>query len=156
MTVLMVPKDKIAFPSLGGQVCAWIEENLVYGPGDLRGQPVRFDQEKRALIYRMYEVFPKDHPQAGRRRFKRVALSLRKGSAKTEFSAMIAAAELHSEGPVRFDGWDANGEPVGVGVGLNDYHPNRGIETVLNTLFENCHPGLNDYHPNREGWTDCD
>jgi phage terminase large subunit-like protein len=116
MSVLMVPRDEKAYPSLGGQVCAWIEENLVYGPGDLRGQPVHLDQEKRALVYRMYEVFPQGHPQAGRRRFKRVALSIRKGCAKTEFAAMIAAAELHPEGPVRCDGFDARGDPVGRGV----------------------------------------
>ncbi len=116
MSVLMVPKDEIVYPSLGAQVCAWIEENLVYGPGDLRGKPVNLDQEKRALVYRMYEVFPKNHAQAGRRRFKRVALSLRKGSAKTEFAAMIAAAELHPDAPVRCDGFDAHGQPVGIGV----------------------------------------
>ena len=122
MTTLMVPKDEIRYPSLGGQVCAWIEENLVFGPGDLRGQPVVLDQEKRALIYRMYEVYPKGTPQEGRRRFKRAAISLRKGSAKTEFAAMIAAVELHPEGPVRCDGFDANGQPVGVGV-TNPYIP---------------------------------
>lgn len=116
MTVLMVPKDEIKYPSLGAQVCAWIEENLVHGPGDLRGQPVHLDPEKRALVYRIYEVYPKGHPQAGRRRFKRCALSLRKGSAKTEFAALIAAAELHPLGPVRCDGFDANGQPVGIGV----------------------------------------
>lgn len=116
MSVLMVPKDMTDYPSLGGQVCAWIEENLVHGPGDLRGQPVVLDPEKRALIYRMYEVFPQKHPQAGRRRFTRAALSLRKGSAKTELAALIAAVELHPYGPVRCDGFDANGQPVGVGV----------------------------------------
>ncbi len=41
MTVLMVPKDDKPYPSLGRQVVQWIEENLVYGPGDLRGQPVK-------------------------------------------------------------------------------------------------------------------
>lgn len=122
MTVLMIPRDKIVYPSLGGQVCAWIEEYLVHGPGDLRGMPVHFDQEKRALIYRLYEVYPKDHAWAGRRRFKRAALSLRKGSAKTEFAALIAAAELHPYGPVRCDGFDARGEPVGVGV-VDPYIP---------------------------------
>jgi phage terminase large subunit-like protein len=122
MTTLMVPKDEIRYPSLGRQVVAWIEENLVYGPGDLRGQPVQLDQEKRALVYRMYEVYPEDHPLAGRRRFKRAGISLRKGSAKTEFAAMIAAVELHPDGPVRCDGFDANGEPVGFGV-TNPYIP---------------------------------
>lgn len=122
MSTLMVPKDKVFYPSLGKQVCAWIEETLVHGPGDLRGMPVKLDDEKRALIYRMYEVFPKDHPQVGRRRFKRVAISLRKGSAKTELAALIAAVELHPDGPVRCDGFDAKGEPVGVGV-VDPYIP---------------------------------
>jgi phage terminase large subunit-like protein len=116
MSVLMVPRDESVWPSLGGQVCAWIEENLVFGPGDLRGQPAKLDAEKRALVYRMYEVYPQGHPFAGRRRFKRVALSLRKGCAKTEFSAWIAAAELHPDAPVRSDGFDARGQPVGFGV----------------------------------------
>lgn len=118
MTVLSVPPldTKNLWPTLGPQVCAFIEDCLVFGPGDLRGQPARIDDEKRALIYRMYEVFPKDHPQAGRRRFKRAGVSLRKGTAKTELAAWIAAVELHPEGPVRCDGWDAHGNPVGMGV----------------------------------------
>lgn len=122
MTVLMVPRDETPYPTLGSQVVAFIEAYLVHGPGDLRGQPVRLDDEKRALLYRMYEVFPQGHPQAGRRRFKRVALSLRKGSAKTELAALIAAVELHPDGPVRCDGFDAGGNPVGVGV-VDPYIP---------------------------------
>ncbi|KKL07992.1 hypothetical protein LCGC14_2580390, partial [marine sediment metagenome] len=43
--------------------------------------------------------------QCGRRRFKRAALSLRKGSAKTELLAWIVAAELAPDGPVRCDGF---------------------------------------------------
>lgn len=100
----------------GHWVCDFIESYLVHGPGDLRGMPMVLDAEKRALIFRMYEVYPKDHPQAGRRRFKRCALSLRKGSAKTELAALIAAVELHPDGPVRCDDFDANGNPVGVGI----------------------------------------
>lgn len=113
MTTLMVPKDKEPFPTLGPQVCDFIEDYLVYGPGDLRGMPAILDPEKRALIYRLYEVYPKGHPNEGKRRFRRAAISLRKGSAKTEFGAWLAAVELSNEGPVRFDGWDANGNPVG-------------------------------------------
>jgi hypothetical protein len=119
----MVPAYDEEFPTLGPQVCDWIETFLVYGPGDLRGQPVRLDDETKGLIYRMYEVYPRDHPevlagrqQAGRRRFKRVALSMRKGTAKTEKAAMITAVELHPDGPVRCDGFDAFGQPVGRGV----------------------------------------
>lgn len=116
MTVLMVPKDETPYPTLGPQVCSFIVSYLVHGPGDLLGLPAQLDAEKRALIYRAYEVFPQKHPHAGRRRFRRVALSLRKGSAKTEFAAWLAAVELHPDGPVRCDGWDASGQPVGVGV----------------------------------------
>jgi len=116
MTVLMVPRDETFYPSLGAQVCAFIETYLVFGPGDLLGEPARLDEEKRALIYRLYEVYPQSHPQAGRRRFRRAALSLRKGTAKTELGAWLAAAELHPYGPVRCDGWDADGQPMGVGV----------------------------------------
>lgn len=118
MSVLTVPayESSKPWPTLGPQVCEFIESYLVFGPGDLRGQPAQIDTEKRGLIYRLYEVFPCGHPQAGRRRFKRAGISLRKGSAKTEFAAWLAAVELHPLGPVRCDGWDARGEPVGVGV----------------------------------------
>ena len=113
---MVPPMDAEPWPTLGPQVCAWMEGYLVFGPGDLRGTEYKLDDEKRALLYRIYEVYPKNHPQAGRRRFKRVGLSLRKGTAKTEFAAATAAAELHQEGPVRCDGFDAKGQPVGVPI----------------------------------------
>lgn len=113
MTVLMVPEDAQPWPSLGGQVCDFIEEFLVFGPGDLRGEPAVLDDEKRALIWRLYEVYPQGHPQAGRRRFKRAGISLAKGTAKTEFAAWIAACELHPASPVRCIGWDEHGNPIG-------------------------------------------
>ena len=123
MSVLTVPKpDDVLWPTLGPQVCAFIEEYLVFGPGDLRGEPAKLDAEKRALIYRMYEVYPADSALAGRRRFKRCAISLRKGTAKTELAAWLAAVELHQDGPVRCDGFDARGNPVGVGV-IDPYIP---------------------------------
>lgn len=120
MTTQVTPElDGHPWPTLGAGVCEFIEERLVHGPGDLRGQPAVLDDEKRGLIYRMYEVYPHDHPQAGRRRFKRAAISLRKGSAKTELLAFIAAVELHPEGPVRCDGWRKIGRgyrPIGAPV----------------------------------------
>ncbi len=80
-----------------------------------RGEPYEIDPEFRAFIHRAFEVFPKGHPWEGRRRFKRVGLSVRKGLAKTEKQALLAFCELHPEGgPTRFDGWDASGgNPVG-------------------------------------------
>ena len=117
MSVLIVPElDADPWPTLGPQVCDWIEEHLVYGPGELKGEPYVIEPEFRALIYRMYEVYPQSHKNQGRRRFKRAAISSRKGTAKTEKGALIAIVESHPTGPVRCDGWDENGQPVGVRV----------------------------------------
>jgi hypothetical protein len=113
MAVLLVPPvDERPWPTLGPQVCDWIEANLVYGPGDLRGQPAIVGPELRGLIYRAYEVRPPG-PREGRRRARRVAWSLRKGTAKTEAAAWLTICEAHPEAPARFDGWDAYGQPVG-------------------------------------------
>lgn len=118
--ILSVPDDgRKLYPTLGPQVCRFIEENLVFGPGDLRGMPARLDDEKRGLLYRMYEVFPKGHPRGGHRRFRRCALSLPKGLAKTEMGAWIVACELHPDAPVRFNGWDKGGK-LKPGRGVTD------------------------------------
>jgi hypothetical protein len=117
VSVFVVPSlDEEPWPTLGPQVRQLIKDRAIHGPGDLRGQPAVIDGEKAALIDRMYQVYPRDHPRAGRRRFKRCAVSLRKGSAKTELAAWVMFAELHPEGPVRTDGWRKVGglwEPVG-------------------------------------------
>lgn len=115
MMLIVPPMEEQAWPTLGPQVCDWLETYLIFGPGDLRGEQYRLDDEKRALVHRIYEVYPKGHAQAGRRRFKRVGISLRKGTAKTEFAAALAACELHPEGPVRCTGWRGN-QPIGSGV----------------------------------------
>ena len=112
--LLVVPgEDPEPWPTLGKDICDLIEDRAVYGPGSLQGEPYQIDPEFRAFIYRAFEVYPKGHPWEGRRRFKRVGLSVRKGLAKTEKQALIAFCELHPEGPTRFDGWDAYGNPVG-------------------------------------------
>lgn len=117
--ILTVPSDDGSkYPTLGPQVVEWMHENLVFGPGDLRGEPLRLDAEKQGFIWRFYEHFPKGHPKAGRRRFRRCALSLAKGSAKTELAACIAAAELHPDAPVRFNGW--HGKKLAHGRGVTD------------------------------------
>jgi len=76
-------------PSRGGEVCAWIEEFLVHGEGDLFGRPFRLTPEQRAFIWRCYE-----HDEQGRRRYRRVLYGRPKGYGKTELAAAIALAEL--------------------------------------------------------------
>jgi hypothetical protein len=115
--------------SLGGEVAEFLTglrpdgkqssrfHGSIFGPGSLKGDPYRLDPEKLAAIYRAYEIYPPGHPLEGRRRFKRVGISWRKGLAKTEWAAEICYAELHPEGPVRFDHWegwdDKSAFPVG-------------------------------------------
>lgn len=113
MAVLTVPELDLSYPTLGPAIVDFIEDRCVFGPGSLEEQRAVIDAETRGLIYRLYEVFPQGHRLAGRRRFKRGALELRKGLAKTEKAAWITFCELHPEGPVRCDGFDANGNPVG-------------------------------------------
>lgn len=112
----MIPRHRPDYPSLGPLVANFIEKNLVFGPGDLRGLPAKLDDEKKALLWMMYLVYPPGHPQAGRRCFQRVGLSMAKGLAKTEFAAWIAACELHPDAPVRCNGFDRYGRPLGTGV----------------------------------------
>lgn len=97
------------FPSLGDQVIKFIEDKAVFGPGSLKGEPARLNEDQKAFIYRAYEVYPKKHHRAGKRRFQRCGLSVRKGSAKTELLAWLAFAELHPHAPVRFAGFEADG-----------------------------------------------
>jgi hypothetical protein len=132
--LLVVPgPDAEPWPTFGGQVCEFIEDRAVYGPGSLQGQPYVIDPEFRAFIYRASEVYPKivtkafagsgpglhvrkAHPWAGRRRFKRVGYSVRKGLAKTEKEAQLVYVHIHPEGPGRCDGFDAKGNPVAAPV----------------------------------------
>lgn len=122
---IIVPKprfqdDGTPWPSLGPQVCDFIEKTFTYGPGELKGQPYKVRNEFRYLIYRAYEHYPEGmvldfgegitESVSGRRCFQFVNISLPKGSAKTELMAIIALTELHPDAPVRFDGYDPNAE----------------------------------------------
>lgn len=147
MSVLIVPSlDEEPWPTLGPQVADLIEECAIFGPGSLKGQPARLDDEKRAALYRMYEVYPQGHRFAGRRRYKRCGISWRKGLAKTEFMAWVAFAELHPDGPVRCDGFDGNGEPVGRPV-VDPYIPMLAVtaeqveELAYGALYVMCTEG---------------
>ncbi len=92
--------------TLGPAVVGWIEEQLVHGPGDVQGQPVRLDDEQTRFVLRAYEI-----DERGKRVVRRAVYSRAKGRAKTELAAFLACAE--ALGPVRFAGWDEGGRPLG-------------------------------------------
>lgn len=108
ISTLCPPRD---WPTLGWQVIDWIETYLCHGPGDVQGEPVFLDSEFAQIVLDLYRVFPAGHERAGRRVVTYGALSMPKGRAKSEFAGMVVCAELL--GPVRFDGWNAAGDPVG-------------------------------------------
>lgn len=82
-------------PTLGPLVVKWMESFLLYGPGDLQGQPYRVDPFLKPIIYRLYEY----HPVTGKRLTKRALIGVPKGNSKSEFAAAIALLEL--AGPSR-------------------------------------------------------
>jgi phage terminase large subunit-like protein len=98
------------FPSLGPQLVQWYETYLVHGPGDVMGDPIELDDEFYEFIVRAYRL----DPETGRRVYRRAFLSRAKGRAKSELAGMMVCAEALA--PVRFAGWDANGNPVGKSV----------------------------------------
>lgn len=116
-TRLLVPDlDDRPWPTLGPEICDFIEDLLVHGPGDKLGEPAELTDEERLFIYRSYEVYPHGHARAGRRRFKRAGYSRRKGVGKTELAQWISICELDPEAPVRCDGFRKQGRgwiPVG-------------------------------------------
>ncbi len=109
MQLTVPPMGDVPNPTLGDQVCAFIEERCVYGPGSLKGQPAKLNSDQKFVLYRAYEVWPKGHPRAGKRVFNRCGMSVRKGSAKTELMAWVAFCELHADSPVRFNGFNSDG-----------------------------------------------
>lgn len=96
-------------PSLGYDVLDWLSTFACHGPGDVQGDPLDFsvDQDVADFIVRCYEL----DPQTGRRKRSKVVYSAPKGRAKSETAGLLGVAE--ALGPVRFDGWDADGQPVG-------------------------------------------
>jgi hypothetical protein len=104
----------VTFPTLGWQVIDWIEAMLCHGPGDVEGDHWPIDDEFALFLCWLYRVHPKGHKKAGQRLAHRAVLSRPKGRAKSELAGGWVCAE--ALGPVRCDGFDANGEPVGVPV----------------------------------------
>jgi phage terminase large subunit-like protein len=101
------PEDDDDFPTLGLQVADWIEEFCCHGPGDIQGEPVELDREWLLFLADAYRL----DPVTGRRVYDEGVLSRPKGRAKSELAGFVTVAEAFA--PVRFDGWDADGQPVG-------------------------------------------
>lgn len=85
------------WPSLGWGLAEWLDEVFWW-------QPLT-DEQVRKLVW-CYRI-----DEAGRRVYRKAQFMGPKGVGKSPEAAKFAIAEL--EGPTVFDGWDADGEPVG-------------------------------------------
>lgn len=92
-------------PSLGWDLLEWWAAFLP-SPRDA-SKPLMFTDEQAWILLRWYEV----HPVSGRFLYRRGVSRRSKGWGKSPVEAAKAIAEL--AGPVRFDGWSADGMPVG-------------------------------------------
>ncbi|MDX2528046.1 terminase [Streptomyces europaeiscabiei] len=102
------PQFEGELPTLGYVVLDWILEMLA-APDRPEYEPFVPTREQAEFILRFYEL----HPATGKRRIRRGVLSRPRGWGKSPLLAAIACAE--ALGPVVPNGWDANGEPVGMG-----------------------------------------
>lgn len=108
------------FPTLGYQVADLIEAKCAIPDGPHAGQPFLLTDEQLRFLLWLYRLNP------GARRDPRTGLwpnafYFARGAQLTRpqkwgkgpFVCGVICAEADPEGPVLFDGWDANGDPVG-------------------------------------------
>ena len=92
--------------TLGWEVLAWGSAMLGQPDGEYKGQSWEYTPEQALFILRFYAV-----DDEGRFLYRRAVLERVKGWGKSPLVAAICCTECF--GPVRFDGWNADGEPVG-------------------------------------------
>ncbi len=100
------PRFEGDFPSLGKDIILWWEANLRVPSGPMAGEPLRLTQDQVNFFMRLYRV-----TEDGRRFYRRASRRGAKGRGKSPEGAMFLLADFM--GPVVFDGWNADGEPVG-------------------------------------------
>jgi hypothetical protein len=101
------PSEPGEFPTLGYAIGEWIEANVVIPDGYRRGEQYRLTDEMWRFLLRFYRV---DEAEQGLRYYGGQLRRSQKWG-KDPFGAAIILAE--AQGPARFDGWNASGEPVG-------------------------------------------
>ena len=101
-----VPEFENEFPTLGWGVLDFITEMLAQ-PDQTEYRPLMLTPEQARFVLNYYRL----DPVTGRRVYRRAVWSRPKGSGKSPMMGAIGCAEALAD--VVFDGWDANGRPVG-------------------------------------------
>lgn len=123
--------------TLGGHVLNWTLANIRQPDGPDAGGPWYFTDEQIRFILWWYAI---DH--RGRFLYRRGVLRRMKGWGKSPVMAALALAELC--GPVRFAGWDENGQPLAKKVaapwvqlaGVSEKQTTNTMSVVLAMLVE--------------------
>jgi len=107
------PEYEGEFPTLGREVGKWIQANCVIPDGYRQGEPYRLTDEMWQFLYHFYRVHLDAAPWPDPIGMAYTGAQLMRPQkwGKDPFGAAIHWAE--ALGPTRFNGWDANGEPVG-------------------------------------------
>lgn len=100
------PSKPGEIPTLGYEVIDWMADEL-NSPGDPDHGPLALTREQEDFILRWYAI----DQVTGRFLYQRGLIGRPRGWGKSPFLGAIALAE--GLAPVVFDGWDANGQPVG-------------------------------------------
>lgn len=96
------------FPTLGYQVADWIEARCAIPDREFVGDPFLLTDEELRFLLGLYRL----DPSTGQFVYHRGAQLTRPQKwGKGPITAAVICAE--AQGPVLFDGWDADGEPVG-------------------------------------------
>jgi phage terminase large subunit-like protein len=98
--------------TLGPQVCRWVEAHARLAGGDFHGRRPVLRPFQRALLWRIYRIYPQGHPLAGRRVVERMLYGTAKGSGKGPLASWIGDIELG--GPCLCAGFGERGLPVAV------------------------------------------
>lgn len=106
--------DGDQWPTLGHEVVAWIEANLVIPDGPRRGAPFILTDEQYLHMLWSYRLKPHARPEMGSQAFNYYGSLLVRPQKSGKDPIAAAQACAQALGPVRFAGWDADGEPVGM------------------------------------------
>lgn len=110
-----------------------MEENLVYGPGDLEGSPYRLDPFQKDFLKDLYRV----HPETGRRVVQTGVLSVGKGGAKSELEAAIDLFELAGRCVIDDEGRKAFRRSIDIPVAAASYWQ---ADLVFSAAMKMCEP----------------
>lgn len=125
--------------TIGWQILAWIEENLLADETDAHNRPLPFDltdEQKRFILwfYALDEGY-EDREPTGRFKYREYVLQRLKGHGKDPLAAVISAVEF--VGPCRFAGWAARDMPeinVMQGDPIAKPHPRAWIQIAAVSL----------------------